>query len=137
MTKMTTFFTALSLFIIPAAAQGMTIDYQFKNPEECSNQNHQEYTDLMMTNQGKLAEVIEGAKDIVTFHKAWAEAANAQWQEGDSPTVGTMFIFKSYPQAGLIFAYNDGCLVGARVFPLDFVNKILEIYYTKKKSGDL
>ena len=137
MKTMTTFFTVLSLFTLSAAAQGMTIEHTFKSQEECTNPNHAEYTEMMMQNQAKLSEVVEGEQDIKAFHRAWAEAVSRQWEEGDSDTVDTMFVFKSYPQAGLIFAYNGGCLVGARVFHLDFLNKVLEIYHTKKKKGDL
>jgi hypothetical protein len=117
------------------AANALTIDYNFKNQEECTNPNHTEYTDLMMTNQGKLAEIIL-QPDVLTFYHSWAEALQRQY-DGKGSDADTIFVFKSYPQAGLIFAYNDGCLLGARVFPLDLVNKILEIYVTKKKTGDL
>ena len=117
------------------AANALTIDYSFKNQEECTHENHTKYTDLMMVNQGKLVEIIK-EKDVNTFYHSWAEAVEAQY-DGDGNDVDRIFIFKSYPQAGLMFAYRDGCLIGARVFPLDMVNKILESYVTKKKTGDL
>ena len=116
-------------------AKALEIDYSFKNQEECANVNHTEYTDLMMTNQGKLAEIIK-QQDILTFYHSLAEAIQMQYK-GSGRVPDVIFIFKSYPQAGLMFAYKDGCLLGARVFPLDLVNKILEIYITKKKKGDL
>ena len=117
------------------AANALQIDYSFKNQEECTNPNHTEYTDLMMVNQGKLAEIIQ-QPNVLTFYHSWAEAVQQQY-DGSGVDADTIFIFKSYPQAGLMFAYNDGCLLGARVLPLDLVNRILEIYVTKKKTGDL
>lgn len=112
------------------------VEFNYEFAEEgCANPQHEEYTKLMKDNQGKLVEVV-AAEDLFTFYHSWAESVNTQYGN-DGADADRVFIFKSYPQVGLMFAYKGGCLIGAKVLPLDQVNKILEIYYTKKKKGDL
>ena len=86
--------------------KALEIDYNFKNPEECANVNHAEYTDIMMVNQAKLAEIVKQS-DVLTFYNAWSAAIDTPY-DGDGSDVDTFFVFKSYPAAGLIFGYKEG-----------------------------
>lgn len=123
----------LMLILGASTAQAVEFEYNFKDKTECTNQKHEEYTELMQEHQGKLAEVVRGGVDLLTFYKAWGQAAGTEYK-GDADIVDVIFIFKSYPQAGLMFAYMDGCLVGARVLNLSTVNKILHIYNEEKRG---
>lgn len=123
----------LMLILGASLAQALEFDYNFKGKTECTNQKHEEYTGLMKKHQSNLVEVVRGEVDLEVFYKAWGRAVGIEYK-GDADIVDTVFVFKSYPQAGLMFAYRDGCLVGARVFHLDIVNKILQSYNEEKRG---
>ena len=74
-------------------AKALEIDYNFKNPEECANVNHAEYTDIMMVNQAKLAEIVKQS-DVLTFYNAWSAAIDTPY-DGDGSDVDTFFVFKA------------------------------------------
>lgn len=128
--------TFLLTLMIGASSASAVSEFDYEFLENCPHPNHGKMVSVMTEMQGKMTEVIRN-DEVAAFYRAWSEMANQQYTPEKYDVVDAIFVYKSYPSVGVLFAFKNGCFIGNRLFSLDQLNKHLGIYYRIRDKGDL
>lgn len=116
------------------AAYAVDFDYDFKPGTQCENANHTDNLTGMASIRDKLTQVILSTKETDLFQHAWLESVNSDNPKKYDGFADAIFIYKNYPNAGMVIAFKDGCYVGHINFTLDDLNNIIYRYELKSKG---
>ena len=131
-----TFFMTVSLigFGLSTAWAAPEYEYIFKNGTECENTSHDVNVKGMQDIEDKMTQVVVGTSETDMFQQAWLESVNSEEPNKYDGYADIIFIYKSYPNLGMVVAFKDGCYKGHVTLALDALNTIIYQYEVKSKG---